>query len=148
VMEGAAEVRVLVGNAFGRTSSVKTFSKTIYLDVILAGAGRLELPPLAEELAIYVVDGEVSVDDQSVAVGTLAVLTPGLSTVLSCDAPARLVVIGGEPLDAHRYMWWNFVSSRKERIVQASNDWLAQGMGQVPGETEFIPLPERRFAGS
>ena len=148
VTEGAAEVRVLVGEAFGKISPVKTFSKTIYLDVLLAGAGRLELPPLAEELALYVVDGEVSVDDQSLASGTLAVLTPGLTTVLRCNAAARLVVIGGEPLDGHRYMWWNFVSSRKERIVQASSDWLVQGMGQVPGETEFISLPERRFTAS
>jgi redox-sensitive bicupin YhaK (pirin superfamily) len=148
VTSGAAEVRVLIGAAFGKTSPVKTFSETIYLDVLLASAGQLELPALAEELAIYVVDGEVSVDGQSVSVGTLAVLTPGLTTVLTCDAPARLVVIGGEPLDAHRYMWWNFVSSRKDRIVQASNDWLAQGMGYVPGETEFIPLPERRFVAS
>ena len=148
VTEGAAEVRVLVGDAFGRTSPVKTFSKTIYLDVLLAGEARLELPPLADELAIYVVDGEVSVDSESVAVGTLAVLAPGSMTVLSSTAPARLVVIGGEPLDAHRYMWWNFVSSRKDRIVQASEDWLAQSLGQVPGETEFIPLPERRFIAS
>jgi redox-sensitive bicupin YhaK (pirin superfamily) len=145
---GAAEVRVLVGEAFGKTSPVKTFSQTIYLDVRLGVDARLELPPLAEELAIYVVEGEVSVDGQSVSVGTLAVLTPGSTALLSCSAPARLVVIGGEPLDARRYMWWNFVSSRKERIVQASNDWLAQGMGQVPGETEFIPLPERRFLAS
>ena len=142
---GAAEVRVLVGEAFGKTSPVKTFSPTIYLDVLMGVDGRLELPPLAEELAIYVVEGEVSVDDQSIGVGTLAVLTPGSTTSLNCSAPTRLVVIGGEPLDAHRYMWWNFVSSRKERIVQASEEWLAQSMGQVPGETEFIPLPERRF---
>jgi hypothetical protein len=59
---------------------------------------------------------------------------------------ARLVVIGGEPLDAHRYMWWNFVSSRKDRIIQASADWEAQRMGHVPGEHEFIPLPPTRFA--
>jgi redox-sensitive bicupin YhaK (pirin superfamily) len=148
VKQGATEVRVLVGEAFGKTSPVKTFSKTIYLDVQLAGEARLELPPLAEELAIYVVEGEASVDGLSVAAGTLAVLTPGSTTLLSCGASTRLVVIGGEPLDAHRYMWWNFVSSRKERIVQASEEWLAQGIGQVPGETEFIPLPERRFAAS
>ena len=145
---GAAEVRVLVGKAFGKTSPVKTFSRTIYLDVILGVNAPLELPPIAEELAIYVVEGEALVDGQSVAVGTLAVLTPGAPTVLTCKAPTRLVVIGGEALNAHRYMWWNFVSSRKERIVQASNDWLAQSMGQVPGETEFIPLPERRFFAS
>ncbi len=145
---GATEVRVLVGEAFGKTSPVKTFSQTIYLDVLLADAGRLELPPLAEELAIYLVDGEVSVDGESVAPGALVVLVPGSTTVLTSTAHARLVVIGGEALDAHRYMWWNFVSSRKERIVQASEEWLAQSMGHVPGETEFIPLPERRFLAS
>jgi len=148
VTVGDAEVRVLVGQAFGRASPVKTFSRTIYLDVLLAGAGRLELPPLEEELAIYVVEGEVSVDGHALAAGTLTLVEPGLTSVLTSQASARLVVIGGEPLDAHRYLWWNFVSSRKERLVQASNDWLAQAMGQVPGETEFIPLPERRFIAS
>jgi redox-sensitive bicupin YhaK (pirin superfamily) len=148
VTEGVAEVRVLVGEAFGKASPVKTFSKTIYLDVRLGGEARLELPPLVDELAIYVVDGEVSVGSESVSGGTLAVLVPGSTTVFSSRAPARLVVIGGEPLDAHRYMWWNFVSSRRERIVQASGEWLAQSMGQVPGETDFIPLPERRFVAS
>ena len=103
------------------------------------------LPPLAEELAIYVVDGELAVDGETVPARTLLVLAPGTTTVLTSAAPTRLVVVGGEPLDAHRYMWWNFVSSRKERIVRASDDWLAQCMGQVPGETEFTPLPERRF---
>jgi redox-sensitive bicupin YhaK (pirin superfamily) len=143
-----AEVRVLVGAAFGKTSPVKTFSQTIYLDVHLGAHARLELLPLAKELAIYVVDGEALVDGNSVVAGTLAVLTPESTAVLTCSAPTRLVVIGGEPLDAHRYMWWNFVSSRKERIVQASDDWLAQAMGHVAGETEFIPLPERKFAAN
>jgi redox-sensitive bicupin YhaK (pirin superfamily) len=76
---------------------------------------------------------------------TLATLAPGAAVQLSAGAPTRLVVIGGDALDAHRFMWWNFVSSRKERIVQAGEDWEAQAMGQVPGETEFIPLPERKF---
>lgn len=148
VMTGGAEVRVLVGEAFGKTSPVKTFSKTIYLDVVLARAGRLELPPLAEELAIYVVNGEVAVDGETVPARTLAVLVRGTTTVVTSTAPTRLVMIGGEPLDAHRYMWWNFVSSRKERMVQASEEWLSQSMGHVPGETEFVPLPERRFVAT
>ncbi len=148
VMTKGAEVRVLVGEAFGKTSPVKTFLKTVYLDVILARAGRLELPSIADELAIYVVEGGVSVDGQSVVAGTLALLTPGSTAILTSTAPTRLVVIGGEPLNAHRYMWWNFVSSRKDRIVQASEEWLAQSMGHVPGETEFIPLPKLRFVAN
>ncbi len=152
LMVDGAEVRVLIGEAFGASSPVQTFSKTIYLDVLLPPGGRLQLPPLAEELAIYAVDGPILVDGQQVPARVLATLTPGSVIHLANDhtigKPVRLVVIGGDALDGHRYMWWNFVSSRRERIVEASEAWLAQRMGQVPGETEFIPLPERRFTAS
>ncbi len=143
-LEGT-EVRVLIGEAFGQTSPVRTFSKTVYLDIRLAAGASLELPALAEELAVYAVSGDLTVAGEAVPTNALCTLASGLPTTLQAATDVRLVVVGGEPLDGHRYMWWNFVSSRKERIVQASNDWLAQGMGQVPGETEFIPLPERRF---
>lgn len=142
---GAAEVRVLIGEAFDKKSPVKTFSKTIYLDIKLAAGATLLLPALAAELAVYAVEGDLTVDGEPVAVHTLATLTPGRPAQLSSSAPGRFVVIGGDALDAHRFVWWNFVSSRKERIVQASDDWAAQNMGQVEGETEFIALPERRF---
>ncbi|MDP3797118.1 MAG: pirin family protein [Polaromonas sp.] len=148
VSVGGAEVRVLIGKAFGVTSPVKTFSKTIYLDIQLAENAALQLPALAEELAIYPVEGDVTVDGEPVAAGTMATLAAGATVTISSSAPARLVVIGGEPLDAPRFIWWNFVSSRKERIVQASDDWEAQAMGRVGGETEFIPLPERKFTVS
>lgn len=146
VSVGGAEVRVLIGEAFGQTSPVKTFSKTLYLDIKLAAGATLELPALAEELAVYAVDGDLTVDGEPVVAHTLATLAPGVVARISSSAPARWVVIGGDALDAHRFIWWNFVSSRKERIVQASDDWAAQNMGQVEGDTEFIPLPERRFA--
>jgi redox-sensitive bicupin YhaK (pirin superfamily) len=71
---------------------------------------------------------------------TMAVLDPSAATIAAPNG-ARFVVIGGEPIDGYRHMWWNFVSTRKERIEQAKNDWLAQRMGIVPGETELIPLP-------
>ena len=141
--QDGAEVRVLVGEAFGSTSPVKTFANTIYLDISLAAGARLSLPDLAEELAIYTVQGDIQVDGQALANRTLALLTPGQTVQLGTSTPARLVVVGGDRLDAHRIVWWNFVSSRRERIVQASADWAAQKMGQVPGETEFIPLPDR-----
>lgn len=148
VSVGGAEVRVLIGEAFGQTSPVKTFSKTLYLDVTLAAGATLELPALAEELALYAVDGDLTVDGEPVAAHTLATLTPGAAVQVGSSVPARWVVIGGDALDAHRFIWWNFVASRKERIVQASDDWAAQKMGRVAGETEFIPLPERRFIAS
>ena len=145
VTVGESDVRVLIGEAFGQVSPVRTFSKTIYLDVMLAAGSRLELPPLAEELAVYPVDSDLLVDGEPVAARTLALLMPGHTTVMECSARTRLMVIGGDALDGPRYIWWNFVSSRKERIVQASEAWLAQTMGEVLGDAEFIPLPERRF---
>lgn len=141
------EVRVLVGEAFGKTSSVKTYLPTIYLDVKLPVGGLLELPPLAAELAVYSIDRGITVDGQATPAHSLIVLTPGATVHITATAGARLMVLGGEPL-GHRFMWWNFISSRKERILQASDDWLAQRMGSVSGETEFIPLPERRFTSS
>jgi len=142
---GRAKVRVLIGEAFGASSPVAVFSRTLYLDVTLPAGGAIELPALAPELALYPVLGELSVDGEALAAQAMAVLRPGQSTVVTAKGPVRFVVIGGEPLDAPRHMWWNFVSSRKERIIQASADWEAQRMGQVPGEHEFIPLPATRF---
>jgi len=138
---GDARVRVLVGEAFGARSPVPALARTLYLDVRLPAGGRMELPPLEAELAVHVVEGEVRVDGQVLAARTLGVLEPGLPAQLFAPVDARFVVIGGDPLDAPRHLWWNFVSSRKERILQASADWAAMRMGTVPGDPEFIPLP-------
>jgi redox-sensitive bicupin YhaK (pirin superfamily) len=143
---GDARVRVLVGEAFGACSPVAVFSRTLYLDVTLPAGRSLVLPPLASELAVFAVQANLSVDDEPVAERAMAALEPELpSTITAADQPARLVVIGGESLGA-RHLWWNFVSSSKERILKASADWEAQRMGQIPGEHEFIPLPPKRFA--
>ncbi len=145
--EQGAEVRVLVGEAFGARSPVETFAPTLYLDIQLPGGGVFELPALAPELAVYAVDAEVSVDGAALPRHTMAVLPAGQGATLrsGAGAAARLVVIGGEPLDGPRYVTWNFVSSRRERILEAGADWAAQRMGHVPGETEFIPLPGKPF---
>ncbi|KQP15123.1 pirin family protein [Pseudorhodoferax sp. Leaf267] len=142
-MDGV-RVRVLIGHAFGKQSPVTTFSQTLYLDVALQAGVSFVLPPLAEERAVYAVDGEVTVDGQPVGARQMAVLQFGAPAVIHCRQPTRLAVVGGAPI-GHRQIWWNFVSSRKERIVQAADDWEAGRFAQVPGETEFIPLPERRF---
>jgi redox-sensitive bicupin YhaK (pirin superfamily) len=98
------------------------------------------------ELAVYTVDAPVSLNGAQVPAHILAVAEPGQPLRLTAgESAVRLMVIGGEPLDAPRHMWWNFVSSRKERIVQAAQDWEAQRFDPVPGETEFIPLPPQRF---
>lgn len=146
VQVGDAAVRVLIGEAFGQTSPVATYSRTLYLDVQLPAGATLEIPALVPEMAVYTVDAPVQLDGDTVAPQLLAVVEPGRATHLAAgDSAVRLMVIGGDALDAPRHMWWNFVSSRKDRIVQAAADWDAQAMGQVPGEVEWIPLPERRF---
>jgi redox-sensitive bicupin YhaK (pirin superfamily) len=139
---GGARLRVLIGEAFGLVSPVAVRSPTLYLDIELSAADALPLPPAAER-AVYVVDGAVQLDGALLEPQTMTVLTPGEEPMLAADSDARVVLVGGEGL-GHRHMWWNFVSSRKERIVQAADDWAANRFAAVPGETESIPLPERR----
>ncbi|MGO4391058.1 pirin family protein [Variovorax sp. M-6] len=138
-------VRVLVGEAFGVRSPVATLSQTLYLDLALPAGTRFELPALAPELAIYPIDGDLTLDGEPVAQHTMAMLPEGAGGVLAAERAVRLVVIGGEPLDGPRFITWNFVSSRRERILEAGAEWAAQRLGQVPGETEFIPLPGHPF---
>lgn len=143
VVVGDAKVRVLVGEAFGVRSPVEALSPTLYLDIALPPGGRMTLPALAEELAVYPVAAEVRVDGAELAQRAMAVLLPRAAE-LSAPTGARLAVVGGAPLGP-RHMWWNFVSTRQERILQAAADWEAQRMGRVPGDDEFIPLPPTRF---
>jgi redox-sensitive bicupin YhaK (pirin superfamily) len=134
-------VRVLIGSAFGLHSPVATYSETIYLDILATPGAAVSMPPVNGEGAIYGVDNRLMVDGLEVEPGMLALLSQGATTNISCPDGARLVVIGGEPLDGYRHIWWNFVSSRKERIEQAKTDWIAHRIGRIPGETEWIPLP-------
>jgi len=136
-----ATARVLIGSAFGLTSPVATFGTTLYVDAHLAPGGRLELEPAEIERAVYSVNERLIVDGTIVEPLTLAVLDPGSSATIAAPDGARYVVIGGTPLDGHRHMWWNFVSSSKERIEQAKRDWATQRMGSIPGETEWVALP-------
>jgi redox-sensitive bicupin YhaK (pirin superfamily) len=133
--------RVLIGSAFGFTSPVETFSTTLYLDIAADPGAVLALNPAVEECALYSVDQALLVDGAEVPPRTMAVLESGRAARIEAPAGARYVVIGGAPIDGHRHMWWNFVSASRERIEIAKADWLAQRMGRIPGETEFIPLP-------
>jgi redox-sensitive bicupin YhaK (pirin superfamily) len=142
-----AQVRVLMGTVLGLRSPVPTFSNTLYLDVQLAPQGHWTLREKVQELAVYPIDAPVWIDGERNEPRNMAVLKPGQPVTLEARDPehpqgARLMVLGGDALDAPRHMWWNFVSSRQERIVQAASDWQAQTMGQITGEAEFIPLPE------
>jgi redox-sensitive bicupin YhaK (pirin superfamily) len=135
--------RVLVGSAFGVSSPVTTLSPTLYVDLAMLPGASMAVPDAAAERALYSVDGAFELDGDVVPPHTMVVLAAGAEPVLRAGAAARLVMIGGESL-GHRHMVWNFVSSRRERIVQAQLDWQAQRFDKVPGETEFIPLPAVR----
>jgi redox-sensitive bicupin YhaK (pirin superfamily) len=138
-----ALVRVLIGSAFGRTSPVKTFSQTLYLDVTLRAGQQLALTGLPEEAAIYPISGELAIDGVPVQHNTMALLDTASAQRVTASGDAQFVLIGGEALDGHRYLFWNFVSSSKERLLQAADDWEAERFEPVPGETERIPLPKK-----
>ncbi len=139
---GGARLRVLVGSAFGVASPVAVRSPTLYLDIELSAGDALPVP-LASERAVYVVDGSARLDGELLTPQTLVLLDPAQEPLLSADTEARVVLIGGEPLGP-RHLWWNFVSSRPERLAQAADDWAAGRFAAVPGETEFMPLPVRQ----
>jgi len=139
---GGAQLRVLLGEAFGAVSPVGTASPTLLIDARLAAGDAFPAPPAAER-ALYGVDGPFRLDGELVPPQTLVVLAPGEEPLVSAEAACRVALVGGDPL-GERHIWWNFVSSRKDRIVQAADDWAAGRFPTVPGETEFIPLPENR----
>ena len=139
-------VRLMAGQAWGLHSPVQTFSETIYADATLEPEAALPVATTHEERAIYVVSGLADIGGGQFPSGQLVVLPAHKPiTVRNPGREAlRIAIIGGEPMDGPRYIWWNFVSSRRERIEQAKADWTRDRFGVVvPGDTEeFIPLPE------
>jgi len=146
VDEAGVSIRVIAGDAFGARSPVATRSPLFYVDVTLAPPARLQVPADHEERAAYLVSGSVEIDGETRPPGQLLVFRRGADVVITAATAARLMLLGGEPLDGPRHVWWNFVSSSRERIEQAKDDWRAGRFAPVPGETEFIPLPENRPA--
>ena len=141
--EAGTQIRVIAGEFLGLRSPVETQSALFYADVALEPGAQLAIPPDYEERACYVADGSISVDGDGFEPGRLLVFRPAMQVVIKAISRARLMLLGGEPLGA-RYIWWNFVSSSRERIEQAKQDWQAGRFGGVPGDPEFIPLPAER----
>jgi redox-sensitive bicupin YhaK (pirin superfamily) len=137
-------LRLLAGSFNGLKSPTRIFSDTLYADVALAAGRRFKLASDHIERALYIVDGEVSIAGQSGRFGKdqLVVLKPGSEVIVTAIGPARFMAFGGEPLDGERHIFWNFVSSSRERIDQAAQDWRNGLFPVVPGDPEFIPLPE------
>jgi hypothetical protein len=134
-------VRVIMGSAYGLQSPVLTYSPTLYLEATLPAGGELVLLDEAKERAVYVVAGSVAIGADVYAEGTLAVLREGATAPLKAATEARVIIVGGAPVGP-RHIWWNFVSSSEARIERAKRDWADMRMGTVPGDDEFIPLPE------
>jgi redox-sensitive bicupin YhaK (pirin superfamily) len=133
---------VVAGRAFGYAAPVSTLSETLYVALALSAGARLEVPPEHEERAVYAIEGEIAIDGAPLALHHLCVLPPGRAVTVSASIASRAMLVGGAALDGERTIWWNFVSSSRERIESAKEDWAAQRFGHVPGETEFIPLPD------
>ncbi len=143
-VEGGVAFKLIAGKSFGRESPVKVYADTLYVAAVFEAGASMVLPAEHEERAIYVADGAIETEEQTVEAGELAVFKAGQPVKLTAGAAgAKTMLLGGAPMDGPRHMWWNFVSSSKERIEQAKAEWMAQAFGKVPGETEFIPLPER-----
>jgi redox-sensitive bicupin YhaK (pirin superfamily) len=142
VARPGAKIDVVVGSAYGARSPVAVCSPTLYLAARLEAGTTLPLPDEVPERAVYLLEGALASGERQLAPGSMAIFRAGPAAVRAL-APSRLVLIGGAPLDGERHIWWNFVSSRQERIERAKADWKAGRFGTVPGDDhEFIPLPE------
>jgi redox-sensitive bicupin YhaK (pirin superfamily) len=143
LVEGEGKrLRVVLGALYGARSPVAVFSEMFYVDARLAPGARRELPAAPEERAGYIVEGRVALAGETFDAGRLLVLKPGAALTVAAEAAARLVFLGGEPMDGPRRLWWNFVSSSAERIEQAKDDWRNGRFAPVPDDPELIPLPE------
>ena len=137
-------LRVIAGTAFGAKAPTRTFSPTLYVAAQFAAGSELVLDTEHEERGVYLVSGDLAIDGEPMPGQQMAVLTPGADVKLTSANGAVAMLLGGAPLDGARFIEWNFVSSSREKIDAAKLAWSEQRMGQVPGETEFIPLPPPR----
>jgi len=136
-------ITVIAGTAFGAAAPVAVFSPTLYADVVLQAGASLKLPDEHAERAAYILDGTLEVAGDRFDALRLLVFRPEDEITLRSETGARVLLVGGAPLDGPRHLWWNFVSSDKARIEQAKDDWREGRFGPIPGDSsEYIPLPE------
>jgi redox-sensitive bicupin YhaK (pirin superfamily) len=144
VARDGASVDVIAGTAYGERSPVSVPSPTLYVHARLDAGARLGVDDGHEERAVYLVEGEVALDDRVLEAGSLAVLRPGVTATIEARAASRVMMVGGARLSGERHIDWNFVSSSQARIERARADWQAERSPLVPGdEHERIPLPSR-----
>ena len=141
--DGEIEMRVVAGQTHGLKSPLRTASETLYADVVMHPGGRFQVEATHVERALYVIEGQIQIGDDMFEAGQLMVLRPGEAIMVASAPGARLMLFGGDPMEGPRYIWWNFVSSRPERIEQAKEEWRRGRFDTVPGDEEdFIPLPD------
>ncbi|MEN9870034.1 MAG: hypothetical protein RLZZ171_1019 [Cyanobacteriota bacterium] len=143
--ENGVKITLIAGETKDKLSPVETLSPTIYLDLVFTSGGKFMLLAEYSERAIYSVTPGIIIDGKELEQHRMAILAPKNEVEITAKTDARCIVIGGEPV-GERHKWWNFVSSRRERIEQAKQDWQSGKFSQVPQETEFIPLPEEETA--
>ncbi len=138
------KARVIMGTLWGKTAPTTCHAETIYAEIVLAKGGLVPIEKDADERAIMLVAGEASLDGEQLIPYTLYVLKPGKPLMLGSLDGGRVMLMGGEPFPEKRHVWWNFVSSRRERIEQAKEDWRERRFSTIPGDDEeFIPLPDK-----
>jgi redox-sensitive bicupin YhaK (pirin superfamily) len=142
IARDGATMRLIAGKAYGATAPVETVSPMFYLDVRLAPGARLPVTGEHPERAIYLVEGTIEVAGETFGDGEMIVLAEGANAELASPDGARVMLLGGSPIDGERHIWWNFVSSSPERIERAKADWKEGRFGRIAGDDDFIPLPE------
>jgi hypothetical protein len=142
IRQPGAELVLIAGTAYGKASPVKVFAPMFFIEARLEAGAEVPLPEEHAERGVHVVEGEVSWGDITLSPAQMAVQAGASAPPVRAKTASRLMLFGGAPLDGERHLWWNFVSSSRERIEQAKADWVAQRFGKVTGdEEEFIPLP-------
>jgi redox-sensitive bicupin YhaK (pirin superfamily) len=149
IEDTCVRAQVIMGSLWGQTAPTTCHAETIYADIVLGASGRLPIDAEADERAVMLVGGEASLDGQALGLYELTVLAPGAAMTLSSDAGGRVMLLGGEAFKTRRHVWWNFVSSSRERIEQAKDDWNNFRFPKVPGdELEYIPIPAKPLTRS
>jgi redox-sensitive bicupin YhaK (pirin superfamily) len=143
IVRPGVTMRLLAGTAFGERAPTPTFSPMLYLAVEMEPGATIELPPEHEQRGVYTVDREIRVAGEALLPQHCAVLPKDATVRLETAMGARIILLGGAAMDGDRLIWWNFVASSRELIDSASERWRHQSFPPIPGETEFIPLPER-----
>lgn len=143
VEDDGAKATVIMGDLWGKRAATTTYADTIYAEIVLGADGRIPIEAEADERAVMLVGGEAELSGTPLALYELAVLAPGEAMVLSSRGGGRVMLLGGEAFSTKRHAWWNFVSSSRERINQAKDDWREGRFPKVPGDSEeYIPLPD------